>query len=411
MDFKETVSIIIPAYNAKDSICECIDSFLAQTYKDIEVICVDDGSKDNTYDILVGYSRKDSRVRAIHQENMHAGVARNNGMKNAVGTYLVFCDADDYVEPDYIEKLHDKIVADNADICLCGGKKLMCDTDTLYVAASILNPKHLPSVYPFNMHTHADYILNLATVAPWAKMFRRDFVEKTGLQYEDRRVGNDVYFVTSALCMAEKITVVEDPLVTYKSNQETSTTSMLSGNSCDPVDAWTNAMKYMKEHDCFPRRSFDNRVASLLARLVCNTKSYDDFKIFYDYLKSTGIKNLEITEHDKDYYYVEWHSDFIKMLLNGSMNDLLVFMCNTNYMANRDNSASRTARIQKLHDRNDKMKEKNEKLKNSVGRLEKQIDDYDVETEKLRRLNRRYEQDRKMLKAHPFKVFKWRKTI
>lgn len=99
------VTIIIPAYNCEKTISRCIDSLIMQTYKDIEIIVVDDGSLDNTYDIIKRYSHIDNRIIPLKQKNGGPGAARNTGMKFAKGTYFTFVDADDTVEKDYVEKM------------------------------------------------------------------------------------------------------------------------------------------------------------------------------------------------------------------------------------------------------------------------------------------------------------------
>jgi len=95
------ISVIVPVYNAERYISRCVDSILKQTYSDWELLLVDDGSKDNSLAILNDYGKKDSRIRTFHQENAGAGAARNVGLENAIGDYIVFIDSDDFVEPDF----------------------------------------------------------------------------------------------------------------------------------------------------------------------------------------------------------------------------------------------------------------------------------------------------------------------
>lgn len=104
-----TVSVIIPSYNAAEYIAQTLESVLAQTLSDIEVIVVDDGSTDSTRDVVAEFACKDSRVTLVEQANQFAGVARNNGMAKARGTYLYFLDADDYIEKTALEELVDAI--------------------------------------------------------------------------------------------------------------------------------------------------------------------------------------------------------------------------------------------------------------------------------------------------------------
>ena len=107
------VSVILPVYNASDYLHQCMDSIVGQTLKDIEIICVDDGSTDNSLDILKEYEQKDKRVKVIQQKNAGAGAARNNGLSIATGEYLSFLDSDDFFEPDMLEKAYEKAKEEN----------------------------------------------------------------------------------------------------------------------------------------------------------------------------------------------------------------------------------------------------------------------------------------------------------
>lgn len=98
---EQMISVIVPAYNSEMFIGKCIDSVLEQTYSNWELIAVDDGSRDNTFGILKKYAEVDSRIRVIHQENQGPGIARNTGIAEAKGNYVVFIDSDDYIEKDY----------------------------------------------------------------------------------------------------------------------------------------------------------------------------------------------------------------------------------------------------------------------------------------------------------------------
>lgn len=114
----QTISIIIPVFNAEKYLSECIESILKQTYKEFEVILIDDGSTDQSLNILKKYQKKDYRIRIIHQENKGVGVARNNGIDNAKGEFIIFVDADDVLPEN---SLYDRLSAvKNADMAICG---------------------------------------------------------------------------------------------------------------------------------------------------------------------------------------------------------------------------------------------------------------------------------------------------
>lgn len=131
MDKEDLISVIIPAYNVEKYIAKCIESLLAQTYKNMEFIFVDDGSTDATGKICDQYAANDRRIQVIHQENQGVSIARNKALEIASGQYVGFCDADDWIEEDMYEYLYHLIKADQAEIATCGA--WMEYTDRKYI--------------------------------------------------------------------------------------------------------------------------------------------------------------------------------------------------------------------------------------------------------------------------------------
>ena len=113
------VSIIIPVYNMKDYLEEAIESVISQTYKNIEIIIIDDGSNDGSEKICDDYSRLDSRIKVIHQENKGLSAARNKGLEIMTGDYVAYLDPDDVYHPKMIEMLHDKMINEDVDCVIC----------------------------------------------------------------------------------------------------------------------------------------------------------------------------------------------------------------------------------------------------------------------------------------------------
>ena len=118
------ISIIIPIYNVEKYLRQALDSLVNQVFTDFEVICVDDGSKDNSSNIIDEYRLKDSRFYKVSQKNSGAGIARNNGLKQAKGKYVLFLDADDYFEKDLLKVLYEQAELNNADISVCSSRKV-----------------------------------------------------------------------------------------------------------------------------------------------------------------------------------------------------------------------------------------------------------------------------------------------
>ena len=144
----EKISIVVPIYNVEKYVKKCIESLIKQTYKNIEIILVDDGSTDSSAEIIDEYANKDSRIIAIHQKNKGVSSARNTGLKAARGEYIGFVDPDDYVDCQMYEVMVNKLQASLADLVVCGYSKIwessgktekFCLTDKIVSAKNCLN--------------------------------------------------------------------------------------------------------------------------------------------------------------------------------------------------------------------------------------------------------------------------------
>lgn len=126
---EETVTVIVPVYNVEKYLDRCVKSIVRQTYKDLEIILIDDGSPDRCPEMCDAWKLKDSRIKVIHKKNAGLGYARNTGIDNATGKYLCFVDSDDYIAPDTIEKAYYCAVQYNADIVSYGYYVVASDGD------------------------------------------------------------------------------------------------------------------------------------------------------------------------------------------------------------------------------------------------------------------------------------------
>lgn len=345
MSSEPKVSIVIPVYNTAPYLRQCLDSVVNQTLRDIEIICVDDGSTDGSLAILEEYAAIDQRVRILRQQNQYAGVARNNGMAVAMGKYLMFWDSDDYFDLTALEKMYDQCEADQADICVCGGKRYYEATGHEVETNAYLMPKRVPERLPFNRFTNQDYLFNFTTVMIWNKLYRRAFIEDEGLQFQAVRNGNDVYFSAAALCLADRITVVLEHLVTYRIGRDGSLVSTLSAKSYGPLLAWVDVRRDYGSIAGFPDRSFANKVVGVIRHCFRNTASWDGFDACFAFLKERGLKELGIQPRDPG-YYVEWIDDFLGQLFQSDAQDFLAYLSFSGYRSLEKESATK-ARTQR----------------------------------------------------------------
>ncbi len=216
------VSVIIPVYNATAHLAQCLDSVLAQTLNEIEIICIDDGSTDSSLELLNSYAQKDSRVMVIHQENGGAGKARNTGLAVAKGKYLSFLDADDFSESTILEKAYEKAEEQKTDIIVFNSDQYYEDTDEYRQVNWTIRKKELPPYRPMYHRTFTDNVFKVFVGWAWDKLFLREFVLKHDLKFQEIRTTNDMRFVFMAVVLAKRIDIVDEVLIHQRRNQSTS---------------------------------------------------------------------------------------------------------------------------------------------------------------------------------------------
>ena len=210
------VSAIIPVFNGGKLLKKCLDDLICQTLKEIEIICVNDGSTDDTPEILEQYTKLDSRIRAFHQENGGAATARNYGLTKARGSYVLFLDADDFFEPDMLEKTWQRACKLNTDIVLFKGNRYRHQAQEFIPMKYALRDELLPFKEAFNYHDLSDYIFNFVVGWAWDKLYRREFLETSGLSFQNLRTSNDLYFTFLSLILAESICVEDSLLIHHR---------------------------------------------------------------------------------------------------------------------------------------------------------------------------------------------------
>lgn len=227
------VSVIIPSYNAADYIAQTLESVLAQTLTDIEVIVVDDGSTDNTRNIVADFANKDPRLMLVEQANQFAGVARNNGMSKARGKYLYFLDADDYIESNALEELVNAIEQHGADIAIAKSEGFDNTTGDTWTIDGALNGVDFDR--PIAHAEYCDRLFQSFIGWPWDKLFRKEFIDKTALTFQPLRTTNDALFVFCALALADTIVCLDSVLFHHRTNNKNS----LEGSRSK---SWNNAL-------------------------------------------------------------------------------------------------------------------------------------------------------------------------
>ena len=206
---KPAISVIIPVYNAQDGIKRCVDSLLNQSFKNFEIILLNDGSKDNSLNILKEYELKYSFVRVIDKQNEGVAVTRNKGILLAEGEYTMFMDNDDFVDSDYIETFYQAIHEKKLDLVIGGYKRVNQDNQIIFSQN-------------IQQSEWSKYII----MAPWAKIYRTEFLKTNNLEFFDYGIGEDIIFNLAAYKTTDKIGLLDYKGYNwYYNNQSISNTS------------------------------------------------------------------------------------------------------------------------------------------------------------------------------------------
>lgn len=299
------ISIIIPVYNVEKYLPQCLDSIINQTLKDIEIICIDDGSTDNSLNILKEYQKKDNRIIIIEQQNGGAGKARNNGLKVARGKYLLFLDADDFFERNMCEKCYKKIEEEESDVLVFYSKQYNNKTKTVTEMPWSLRIQNLPNHKPFSPNEMNKYIFNSFQNWPWNKMFRHDFIKRNNIFFQEIKRTNDMAFVCLALALSNKISIIEEAFTYYRI--ETGT-SLQQTNDKSPLCFWEACLETKRRLQEYG--IYENYEQSLLNTILTGAfynlgtlKTWKAYNELYFLLKNDFENKLKFTEHSQDYFY------------------------------------------------------------------------------------------------------------
>lgn len=237
------VSIIVPVYNVERYLEDCIESILNQTFKDFELILIDDGSTDSSCEICDEYKKKDSRIRVIHKSNGGLSSARNIGLDVACGKYIGFVDSDDSIHPRMYEILYDLIQTHNADISCCDYKR----TDTLincnyeevdsYEAIEMDNIQAVNSLY--NMDTA------IILVVAWNKLYSKELFKD--IRYEIGKIHEDEFIAHKLLYNSGKTIYANSKLYYYLQREGSITSKEYDNKKLDKITALSQRMKFLNE--------------------------------------------------------------------------------------------------------------------------------------------------------------------
>lgn len=347
MSDSPTVSVVIPVYNGARHIRQCVESVLAQTLADFELICVDDGSTDDTARILEDIAARDGRVRVIHQENRGEGAARNAGLDVAEGRFLSFFDADDFTEPRLLEQAVARAEETDADIVAYRVDSYNDETgETLPMPWSLdvgAFPGRVSS--PLDNPDRLFYAFQNWT---WNKLFRHGFVRRHELRFHEIQRSADLFFVCCALALAQRIATLDEVLYHYRVNNPNSN---IATNERAPLDFYRSFVAVEERLERAGRfapvaRGFRNWAAESVFFNLCSLKSREAFEELRAEMQASGCAALGLDGMAQGEYLDPRTYDQVQHLLCDDADEFLFFLLReTNRRAEeRQNDALRAQR-------------------------------------------------------------------
>ena len=257
------LSIIVPVYGVEKYIDKCLNSLVKQSLKEIEVIVVNDGTKDNSQKIIDKYVKKyPDKIKSYIKENGGQGSARNYGLKKATGEYIGYVDSDDFVEKDMYKKLYNKAKENNYDIVVCGNYNVSEDYQNKNIDAFINN-----------YNTDLENIF-FGKMAVWNKIYKRDILIKNKLEFKEKVWYEDLAFTLKAIMNSNTFAFIDEPLYDYLIREGSTMNNSNVQRNLEILDAFNDILSYIqhnKKEEYFSKIEFlaiDHIYISAIVRVL-----------------------------------------------------------------------------------------------------------------------------------------------
>ena len=294
----EKITVIVPVYNVENYLDKCLDSLVNQTYKNLEIIVINDGSTDNSGIICQEYAQKDNRIVYIEKENGGQAEARNMGLDRMTGSYVTFVDSDDWVESDYVETLYQKIMEYQADIAV-GNYYSFNESEGMYYF-HIFGDSYYEKVYDnvsiFENLYESQEMKSFALISVWGKLYKADLVKH--LRFDIGKLGEDGYLNQKIYLLAEKTIYLNKGLYAYRQREGSSSRIWTEKWMHALVDAMSERITLLanmgyplEKHLAVYRQMLEVSLANGQASGLSDTATYKEFE-----MKRTLLNQLSIQE-------------------------------------------------------------------------------------------------------------------
>lgn len=296
---KPKISVIVPVYNVGDYLEKCINSIINQSFDKFEIILVDDGSNDNSGLICDEYSKKDKRIKVIHKENGGVSSARNCGIDNSSGEYIIFVDSDDYIENNQLELLYETIRYNDYDLVYFGYEMEFINKN------KVLKVRCKNEIYHSNKEFLKDYEYfrkNYIFGYVWNKMFKSDVIKSNNIYFENNIFPEDLFFTFEVIKKCNKIKSLNYSLYNYVHRDNLTLSKQKKDKYETTNNIYRRTVEFLKQLDCYDINAtyVEGTYIDDLINYIYSELMYSDNKLMYKYRKVREI-SIELSKQNKDY--------------------------------------------------------------------------------------------------------------
>ena len=321
------VSLVIPVYNSARYLRQCLDSVIAQSWQDLDIVCVNDGSTDDSPEILKAYAAIDKRIRVFSRQNEGRGAAsaRNMGLKEAVGEYIQFVDSDDFFAPDMVERLARKALETGAEVVICRGQTF--DDEKKCVTAKLAHPdlQYAPEKDSFSWKDCPEYICEIADFYAWNKLFLRRLLIDHELSFTPIPIADDQDISMIAPIVAERIAVVDEPFINYRVGTGM---SQCDSRTSHPEAAYEGCYTVADRFRRLGvwgdvRQSYLNVAIRLMREYFDHMTELDKLEFLYHKYREEIFPFLEGDDLPKGFFHDTRVESWYRMILSDSLEEIL----------------------------------------------------------------------------------------
>lgn len=293
-------SVVVAVYNVKNYLKQCIDSLCNQTLKEIEIICVDDGSNDGSLEILFDYSKEYKNITVLKNkiDGVGAANARNMGLDYAKGEYVLVLDSDDYFHEEMLEKAYNKAVENNAEVVIFDAWEFDSNTGEIFSYPKYLKQDLIPKMSIFNLITIADYSFQLVSFEAWNKLIKLEHLKQYNIKFKQAPVADDLFFTYSAMINAEKITILNEKLLYYRINNNGSQSNKKGVYPLRCIEFIMEIKNILLEKNIFDKleNSFVLWTTEVIRWYWEACIRLESFSLLYNELKSNALNEIGICD-------------------------------------------------------------------------------------------------------------------